>query len=185
MSKRNREAHVSIDLDDVRAAGSVERALEAWCERSETTSCGVVGPSFSTSGPGSGWSVNHDENDYARRAVEEGALYYLDCDDGKLVSAEEVDEGEKDENGEWPDDVIHDLGGTHSRLSRWSEESVVEVICPSIEDAIQCPALVAQMAKSVASFHGAMSDKAAWRSLVQQIRDAAESLEDIDLDDLR
>ena len=78
---------LTVDLRAVRIAGSVRAAIEAWCAKSDDTACGVIGPSFSTSGPGSGWSIQHDASDYASRALSRdyGALYYLDAEDGRLA----------------------------------------------------------------------------------------------------
>lgn len=177
-------AHLTIDLADVQRAGGVPQAIAAWCDESDDTSCGVIGPSFSTSGPGPGWSIQHDESDFAARAVEGGALYYIDIDDGRMIAAEEVSEDEQDEDGEWPADVIHDLGGTHSRLGDWSDNSVVRVECPSIDDALEHPAIVAEMAQAVIDHHHVESDCGEWRMLIESIRNAAEALEDIDVDDL-
>ena len=180
---RKKTAHVTIDLDDVRSAGGVKQALAAWCEDSDDTSCGIVGPSFSTSGPGSGWSVQHNENDYARRAFTEGALHYLDVDDGKLMSVAEATEDERDKDGNLPDDVLTDIGGCVYRIGEWTDESVVRIECPEMDDAMAVPKLVAEMASAVIAHHHAASDCNAWRTLIAQIREAAEALENIDLDD--
>lgn len=179
---RSKTAHLTIDLDDVRRHGGVRQAIAAWCDESDDTSCGVIGPAFSTSGPGSGWSTNHDAGDFARRAVEGGALYYLDLDDGRLIGAEEAEDTWED--GEQPDDVIADMGGGYSRLGDWSDGSVVCIDCPDLDDAMEDPALVAEMAKAVIAHHGEESDRAAWKSLIETIRAAATALEDIDADDL-
>lgn len=160
-------AHLTIDLDDVCRAGSVREAISTWCDDSDDTSCGVVGPAFSTSGPGPGWSKQHDEHDFARRAMEEGAIYYLDLDDGRLASAPE-----------WTDDMYD------GQDIEWTDESVVCIACPDIEDAIERPALVAEMAQAVIDYHGPESDRDAWKKLIEQIREAAKALEDIDADDL-
>lgn len=184
MATETTRAHVTIDITDVVRAGSVPQAILAWAEESDDTSSGVVGPAFSTSGPGSGWSRDHDRNDFARRAVVGGALHYIDEGDGRMISAEEVSDDERDDDGEWPDDVIHDMGGGHSRLGDWTDASVVRVECPSVEDAIHWPGAVAEMAQSVIGYHGPCSDRAAWRALLASIRDAAQAIEDTDIDDL-
>lgn len=252
MKTQKSTAHVTIDLDDVRRAGGVKAALAAWCEQSDDTSCGVIGPSFSCSGPGSGWQINHDESDYASRAFRGGALYYLDIDDGRLIgceSAEDADETctyrdisadgqtwindlrgsdpgfpdvdparmtaeERDTlatylraddpsltddaqglssdvadeiealDAELPDDVQRDMGGGLYREGSWSDESVVCIECPDIEDAMDEPPMVAEMAAAVISYHHPESPCRKWRELIEQIRAAAEALEDIDIDDL-
>lgn len=171
-------AHVQIDLYDVIAAGSVNEALQKWCGKSDHTSCGVVGPSFSTSGPGSGWSVQHDEDDFALRAMVEGAVYYLDTTTGRLIEAESA------EDAEWGEDGVHrDMGGGLFRVGDWSAESAVEIVCPDADDAIESPAALAEMARSVIDYHHAASDCAAWRKLIAEIRDTAEALENLDLSD--
>lgn len=176
-AKKLTAAHIVIDLDDVRTAGSVESAIAAWCERSDDTACGVVGPAFSTSGPGSGWSVNHSTDDFARRALAEGALHYIDAADGRMISADAVDEG--DEDG---DDVLRDIGGCAYRVGDWSDESVVRLECPDIEDAVRHPAEFAAMARAVADTHGAESDTAEWRDLIARVRAAADALDGIEID---
>jgi hypothetical protein len=174
-------AHVTIDLGDVARAGSVEAALHAWCRESDSTSSGVVGPSFSTSGPGPGWSVQHDETDFAQRAMREGAQYYLDAADGRLISAEYVEDEDEDED---EDETLTDLGGCKFRVGDWSDDSVVRIECPSIEDAIEAPERVAEMAQAVIDHHAAKSDCGAWQKLIESIRGAAEALEQIDLAEL-
>lgn len=172
---------INIDLNDVIIHGGVRQAIAAWCENSDTVACGVIGAEFSTSGPGSGWSRRHDATDYATRAIADGALYYLDLDDGRLIGTEEVGAGEKID-GEWPDDAIH-VDCDVVRLGEWSDGSVVCIECPDIDDAIKHPALVAEMAKSVIAYHIANSDCDAWKTLIRSICGAASELEDIDLDD--
>lgn len=167
MTLNKTTAHVTIDLDDVIRAGGVDQALAAWCEASDDTSCGVVGPSFSTSGPGSGWSKQHDASDFAERAMYGGALYYLDTDDGRLALSPE-----------WTDDLYE------GQDIEWSEDSVVRIECPTADEALEQPVLVAEMAQAVIDYHGPESDRKAWRSLLEQIKAAAEAFDDIDADDL-
>lgn len=157
----SKTAHVSLDLDDVRHAGSVGQAIEKWCKDSDTTSCGTIGPSFSTSGPGSGWSTQHDVGDFAERAFNEGAMYYLDTDDGRLASRDEE-----------PDAKIE-----------WTDDSVVEMVCPSVEDAMEYPVFAAEMAQAVIDYHGAESDKKKWAALITAIQLAASAMGDISADD--
>ena len=88
---------IRIDLDDVVSAGSIRAALIAYCEGSDSTSCGVVGSEDSTS-----------SEEFAVRAVEGGVPQYLDLDSGTLIEAVGVDDDEIDDDGNWPDDVIHD-----------------------------------------------------------------------------
>lgn len=178
-------AHFTIDLNDVIRAGGLRAAMTAECERSDTTSCGVIGPSFSTSGPGSGWSKQHDEDDFAARAFSEGALYYLDLDNGKLIGCEFAEDAERDEDGDLPDDVHTDIGGCQYRIGDWSDESVIELVCPTVEDALEHPAEVAEMAQAVIDYHGPESDCKEWADLIDSIKTAAEALDEIDADKLR
>lgn len=153
-------AHLTIDINDVLSAGSVEAAIHAWCERDRETSSGVIGPEFSTSGPGPGWSKTHDSHDFASRALDGsyGALYYVDAEDGRMA---QLDDDGKIE---------------------WTEESVVRLECPSVEDALQSPGETAEMAEAVIQYHSPESDMAEWAQLIRAVRAAAEALEDIDLD---
>jgi hypothetical protein len=77
----------------------------------------VIGPSFATSGPGAGWSRHYDVHDYARRALDEyfGALSYIDSSDGREAT-------------------LSDDGSVV-----WSEESVVEIELPTVEEALADP----------------------------------------------
>lgn len=118
-------------------------------------------------GPGYGWSIQYDESDYAKRAMEEGALYYLDVDDGRLASSPE-----------WTDDVY---GG---QPIEWSDESVVELEAPCIEDAINNHVLVEQMAAEVIDNHYAESDVSEWIDLIGKIKAATDSFDNIRLADL-
>lgn len=152
---------ISIDLDDVRWAGGVEQALHAYCEASDQVGSGVVGPAFSTSGPGPGWSRNHDASDFAARAMEEGVPYYLDTDDGRIAFAP-----------------------NRGQDIEWTDESMIRLECPDIDDAMEYPAMVAEMAQAVIDTHGTLSDRKAWAELVRQIQVAGEAVSDIDADDL-
>lgn len=95
---------------------SIAKAIEEIAREHDSIASGIIGPSFSTSGPGSGWSKQHDCHDYARRALsgDYGACSYIDSSDGREATLED---------GE----VV------------WSEESVVEIQVPSIEEAINNP----------------------------------------------
>lgn len=158
---------LTLDLDAVRKAGSVRGAIAAWCDESRDTSCGVIGPAFSTSGPGPGWSKQHDAHDFATRAMEQGAIYYLDLDDGRLAWAPE-----------WTDDMYD------GQPIEWTDKSVVSLSCPDLDDAIDEPAIVAEMAQAVIDHHSAKSNPKEWAKLIKQIRELADALSDIDVDDL-
>ena len=96
---------MTITISAIQEHGSIAAAIEAACAESDTTASGVIGPEFSTSGPGAGWSKTYDATDFAERALsgDDGALYYIDPDDGRLATL-------KDE------DLV------------WTEETVVEVV---------------------------------------------------------
>jgi hypothetical protein len=182
MMKTIGKAIVTLGIRDVRAAGSVEDAIVAWSEQSEDTSSGIHG-----------WAPP-TEDGRAQMAIEGGAMHYIDCDDGRLISAIPVqlvsgdgedavyEDGDGDEVD--PADVIRDCGGGYSVLGDWSDESVVRLECPDIADAVEHPDTVAMMVRAVIDTHDAMSDRASWAKLVRSIRDAAESLDGIDADDL-
>lgn len=221
MSKTTKAA-LSVDLSDVVKHGSVEQAIIALCEESDDTSSGVIGPSFSTSGPGSGWSKQHDASDYAARALDVGygALYYIDAADGRrakmvgkdsyaivdasgeyvtedggrtpasdeaqtwereLHADRHLDQMEEDEDGYRATDKVVAL---ETAEIEWSDESVVELVCPDEEDALAHPNEFAEMVKAVISTHGAESDKAEWKKLIVAIQEAAEALSDVDADEL-
>ena len=93
---------------------SISTMIEEYAKESDSVASGVIGPSFSCSGPGSGWQTNHDVTDYAERALSDdyGALSYIDSSDGREATLED---------GE----VV------------WSEESVVEIELPTVEQALE------------------------------------------------
>lgn len=213
------KAHVKIDLRDVVNAGGVSEAIVAWANDSDTTSSGVIGSTFSCSGPGSGWQKNHDASDYAERALEEsyGALYYIDADDGRLASmtddateyaivdasGEYLSTGERSpasdealtwesesEAEEYLDDGFEGERETDKVVCLsepkmvWTDESVVELVCPDIDEAMEHPVEVAEMARAVINTHSPMSDRAEWKKLVEAIQEAGEALSSIDADNL-
>lgn len=179
MSKATNKARVTIDLDDVRTHGGVAAAV-AECAGDEIRVAdprAMGGQTFATSGPGPGRTTEFGPDDYARACIrgercDSGAdpseCMAIDPSDGRLATGEDS----YDEDGDWD-------GGLE-----WSDDSVVRVERPSADDAVERPALVAEMARSVVDYHGPCSDRAAWRRLIEQIREAAEALEDIDADDL-
>lgn len=153
---------MKINLQDVKNSGSVRQAILDYCAESDKVASGEIGPTFSCSGPGSGWQRNHDENDYAARALADdfGAASYVDCDDGR--------EATLDDDG----DVV------------WSDQSVVELVCPDDEDALANPDELANMATALINYHAHASENKQWQSLLLRIRQAANKIEDIDLSDL-
>lgn len=152
---------IKIDISDVVASGnSVRRAIVDWASESDEVSSGVIGPSFFCSGPGSGWQRNHDENDYAARALADdyGAMAYVDCDSGRVATLD--DEG----------DVV------------WSDDSEVEIEVPSAEDALRYPEALLAMAIAVRDHHHAASDTAAWRDLIDHVKTAGEKLDGVEIE---
>lgn len=136
---------ISIDISDVSSAGSIDAALIAYCDRDGcTTACGVIGPSFATSGPGPGWTIQYDACHYAALALsdEYGATEYLDLSDGRLAT------------GGYGEDI------------EWSDGSVVELVAPSIADALANPTVAREMAEAALDVHAARSDTAAWKRIL-------------------
>ena len=98
---------------------------------------------------------NPGVGEFAARALADdfGADYYVDCEDGRAATL--------DEDG----DVV------------WTEDSVVELLCPDVTEAIEYPEALRVMAEE--SAHDAETDCSAWRALAQSIRLAAEALENV------
>jgi hypothetical protein len=144
--------------------GGIREALTDACDKSDTVACGVIGPAFATSGPGSGWSKQYDETDFAERSFEGGALAYLDLDNGRLATSPEWTEGEYD-----------------GQPIEWTDESVVCLECPDIQEAIDDPEVFAEMAAAVAELHDAESNCREWAKMLASIRKLAECVEDVTL----
>lgn len=173
---KTQKAHCVIDLQDVVAAGSVQKAIEQWAQDSDTTSSGVVGSAFSTSGPGSGWSRTHCADDFASAAFAGGALYYLDSTDGRLKGVEEAEEGD--------DGAERCEGGCYYTEGEWSDDSEVRLEVPEIAEAMENPYEAAAMLQAVIDYHRHRSDVVGWGELLVQIRDAADAFSKIDTEDL-
>lgn len=169
---------IKLDINDVRKHGSVSAAILAYCTDDSDYASGTVGPAFSTSGPGPGWSQTHGASDFARRALGEGAQGYIDASDGRMATLEEADEDDDE------DDCITDGSGdvTLYRIV-WSDGSEVELICPSAEEATDEPKALAAMLSELPT-HAPQSDLKAWRKLVTSLRETVELIVDFDLDDL-
>lgn len=127
---------MKITLSHIVEHGSISAAIEALCKESDTVASGVIGSSFACSGPGSGYQRNYDVTDYAKRALsgDYGALSYIDSSDGR--------EGELDDDG----DV------------EWSDESVVEIELPSVEEALESPIAWGVIRASAADYGVAQDD---------------------------
>lgn len=155
---------ITLTIDEVYAAGSVEQALLKWCEDSADFLGGSMGgPTFATSGPGTGVAREFDITDFAWRAHQDGG-HYLDVSDGRASMLE--DDGPED----GPEGIV------------WTE-SIVDAICPSACEAVQMPDACAQMADAVASVLAGRSDLVAWRTLLGDIRRASDALEGTELDE--
>jgi len=131
---------MKITIEQVAEAGNnVASAIEAACKDHDSIASGVIGPSFGTSGPGSGWSKQYDASDYAERAIsgDYGASSYIDSSDGR--------EATLDEDGE----------------VEWSDESVIELVCPSLEEAMESPDAYEAMVSGLVE-HGMATDTDAW-----------------------
>ena len=63
----------------------------------------------------------------------------------------------------------------------WTDESCVEVDCPSVEDAMDYPQITAEMARSVVDYHHTESDVNEWSELLSKVRTLTEALEGIEM----
>lgn len=112
---------IQLTIKDIIRSETIESAIVDYCKEDHAIASGVIGSSFSTSGPGGGWSRQHSVSDYARRALsdEYGACYYVDSSDGTMATLEDEDDEDSD--------IV------------WTDESVVSIELPSIEDCIHHP----------------------------------------------
>ena len=174
---------IKIRLEDVVREGSIVAAIYKWCDESCEVSCGVIGQSFATSGPGAGFTKQFDCNDYALRAFEGGAMHYVDPEDGRMKSYMPYDGDELEDGAELPDGVYLDMNGDLYTVSQWTSGSVVCLQCPDLFDAIEHPKESAVMAMDVIETHCDESDFDEWQSLVVAIKKLAEAFENINEDD--
>jgi hypothetical protein len=152
------DSSITLTISDISASGSIAAAIIAACKESDYLSSGIVGPSFSTSGPGSGWSKQHTADDYASRALSDdhGAAGYV-ADDGRLATL--------DADGE----------------VEWSDESVVTLESPTVADVDESLDAVRQMVAAIDSGHCTAEHPSDWddiRAWVEVSR--ADALERID-----
>ena len=120
---------IELNIDDVSFANnSISNAIELACEESDELCSGVVGPSFATSGPGSGWCKKFDVSDFAIAASDNGCNY-VDSGDGRLA------------------EVTQDDAGDCS--VEWSEESVVTLLTPTIEEVDADPEAAKAMLRAI------------------------------------
>lgn len=139
---------MKITLEMVAENGnSVSSAIEAACKDHDSIASGVIGPSFACSGPGSGWQRNYDVGDYAKAALsgDYGASSYIDSYDGREATLSDGEELE------------------------WSDESVIELVCPSLEDALENQTAVDAMLDAL-TIHSAMTDQDAWDALEEKMQ---------------
>lgn len=148
---------MKITIEQVAENGnSVSSAIEAACKDHDSIASGVIGPSFATSGPGPGWSRQYDVSDYAERALsgDYGASSYIDSSDGREATLGEDGELE------------------------WSDESVIELVCPSLEEAMENKEAYEAMLSTL-TIHCDQTDLDAWETLEEhmanpyQVRDSA------------
>lgn len=132
---------------------SISTMIEEYAKESDSVASGVIGPSFSCSGPGSGWQKNHDVTDYAERALSDdyGALSYIDSSDGRKAT---LQDGE----------VV------------WSAESVVEIELPTVEQALEDMATW-EIIKKEAADYGA--DQSEIEELAETIEECREIIAEI------
>lgn len=125
---------------------SVAAAIEAKALKSDSIASGIIGPSFSTSGPGPGWSKNHDASDFARRALslDYGADSYIDSDDGREATLKE------------------------GKLV-WTDNSVIELQTPSLDEALEAPAAYEEMAKGAKGPHAYNVYESEWADLARKV----------------
>lgn len=134
---------ISINTLRKLSATSIADAIEKIAQEHDSIASGIIGPSFATSGPGPGWCKQYDVSDYAKRAMADdyGATSYIDSADGREATLN--DDGEVE----------------------WSDESVVEIEMPSVEEALENPDEFAILAKSAADYGG----KEEWEALIEKI----------------
>lgn len=101
---------MKLTIAEIRKHSTIAKAIEAKAASSDSIASGIIGSEFATSGPGPGYSRQHTTSDYARRAIEDGCLSYIDSADGREATI--------DKDG----DLV------------WSDETVVELVAPDLDD---------------------------------------------------
>lgn len=121
---------IIITFEDFCEHDTIAKAIEVYCQESDEYATGRIGPDFATSGPGSGWSIQFDTQDFAARALDDeyGAIAYVDDEDGTVARLSE--EGE----------VV------------WSEESEVDCETLSVREILEFPEKVKAYRKAVVPF---------------------------------
>jgi hypothetical protein len=143
---------MKINITQIAQHGTIAAAIEAAAAEHDSIASGVIGSSFSTSGPGSGWSRQHDVNDFAARALsdEYGAGSYIDSSDGREATLDE--EGDLE----------------------WSDESVIELITPTLEEALEKPEAFAVMLEGAQGVHGVNVYESEWSDLAREVASHSE-----------
>jgi len=96
------------------------------------------------------------------QALADGFLHYIDADDGRCISQLSAD-------GAHDDDIKTDVGGCRYTISDWSDDSVVGLEVPTIDEALAQPTVVRKMAQAAKSTHYAESDLSAWAELIEEL----------------
>lgn len=132
---------VTLTIDDVFSAGSVELAIVSWAQGND--------------------GVNAGPEKSALVGLNEGARIYIDTADGRTceqIGAESTDP-----------DAMMDIGGSYYTISDWSEYSVVELEVPTIDGALERPDVARKMARAAKSTHHAESDLSGWNELIEEL----------------
>lgn len=134
---------VTLTIDDVFLAGSVELAIVAWAQNADEVSAGT------------------EQN--AVVGLNEGARIYIDTADGRTceqIGAESTDP-----------DALMDIGGSYYTISDWSEYSVVELEVPTIDEALKRPEVARKTARAAKAWHHAKSDVSGWNELIEELNE--------------
>ena len=148
---------ITINLTDVVRHGSIEKALSAWADE-HNVAYGQIGPKFSSC-PGS--VIMHNANDYAQRAIAEGASQYLDIESGRMALRCGDDYDPDDD-----DDHVF-----------WTTDSVVRFEVPTAEEALAYPKELGMLAEAFLELHSPESDVTGWDKLKAAIRTAADAID--------
>jgi len=135
----------------VRAGGKVSDAIIRWAENHDLVASGED-PKAEVNGM--------NQADYA---LAMGALEYIDADDGRV-------KGQIAPTDDTPEDeILHDIGGSPYLIGDWSDDSVVELVVPDIDDAIQYPDITWHMCDAAGRHHSKLSNVPAWCELVEHL----------------
>lgn len=131
-----------INLDDVVKAKDVAMAINSWAQGTDDTSA--------CSGAAA-----------AVVALSQGSRVYIDTDDGRSCEMVFTDASNED--------ALMDIGGSYYTISEWSENSVVCLKLPTINDALDHPYFVRAMSDAVMSTHHAASNVDGWVELIEEL----------------